>query len=48
VYGINEIIVSVALILILVFRPRGFFGSEEPAFFKRIMAIRTASWRTDV
>jgi branched-chain amino acid transport system permease protein len=47
VYGINEIIVSVALILILVFRPRGFFGSEEPAFFKRIMAIRTAAWKAD-
>lgn len=37
VYGINEIIVSVALILILVFRPTGFFGSREPALLTGMM-----------
>jgi branched-chain amino acid transport system permease protein len=36
VYGINEIIVSVALILILVFKPTGFFGTREPALLTRI------------
>ena len=35
VYGINEIIVSVGLLLILIFRPRGLFGSVEPAFLER-------------
>jgi branched-chain amino acid transport system permease protein len=30
VYGINEIIISIALITILVFKPTGFFGSREP------------------
>jgi branched-chain amino acid transport system permease protein len=32
VYGIGEILMSLILILILIFRPQGLFGSREPAF----------------
>lgn len=31
-YGISEVILSIALVMILVFRPQGIFGSREPAF----------------
>ncbi|MFW6181266.1 MAG: branched-chain amino acid ABC transporter permease [Spirochaetota bacterium] len=40
VYGINEIIVSVALIMILVFKPTGFFGSREPGMLMRLLGGR--------
>ena len=33
-YGINEIILAVGLLLILIFRPQGLFGSGEPGFLK--------------
>lgn len=33
-YGINEIILAVGLLLILIFRPQGLFGSGEPAFLR--------------
>jgi len=31
-YGISEIIISIGLLLILIYRPRGLFGTQEPAF----------------
>jgi branched-chain amino acid transport system permease protein len=31
-YGISEIIVAIGLLLILIFRPQGIFGSQEPGF----------------
>jgi branched-chain amino acid transport system permease protein len=31
-YGISEIIVAIGLLFILIFRPRGLFGSGEPSF----------------
>ena len=31
-YGISEIIVAIGLLFILIFRPRGLFGSSEPSF----------------
>jgi branched-chain amino acid transport system permease protein len=34
-YGISEIIVSLGLLLILIYRPRGLFGSHEPAFLEK-------------
>ena len=40
VYGINEIIVSIVLLLILVFRPRGFFGSVEPLLVNKLLKIK--------
>ncbi len=33
-YGINEIILAVGLLLILIFRPQGLFGSGEPKFLR--------------
>ncbi|MDL2314349.1 branched-chain amino acid ABC transporter permease [Desulfovibrio sp. OttesenSCG-928-C14] len=32
IYGVGEIFMSVVLILILIFRPQGLFGSREPGF----------------
>ncbi|MFW6137906.1 MAG: branched-chain amino acid ABC transporter permease [Spirochaetota bacterium] len=34
-YGINQVLVSAGLLLILVFRPRGLFGNQEPIFMRR-------------
>jgi branched-chain amino acid transport system permease protein len=31
-YGVSEIIVAIGLLLILIFRPQGIFGSQEPGF----------------
>ena len=31
-YGLFQVLIAVGLIVILVFRPRGLFGSREPAF----------------
>ncbi len=31
-YGISEIIIAIGLLAILIFRPRGLFGSSEPSF----------------
>ncbi|TET82243.1 MAG: branched-chain amino acid ABC transporter permease, partial [Desulfobacteraceae bacterium] len=31
-YGISEIIIAIGLLLILIFRPQGIFGSQEPGF----------------
>ncbi|NIO09023.1 MAG: hypothetical protein GTO40_13805 [Deltaproteobacteria bacterium] len=31
-YGISEVIMAIGLLLILMFRPQGLFGSREPAF----------------
>ena len=31
-YGISEIIIAIGLLLILIFRPQGIFGSQEPSF----------------
>jgi branched-chain amino acid transport system permease protein len=33
VYGIGEILMALILILILIYRPQGLFGSREPAVF---------------
>ncbi len=33
-YGINEIILSIGLLLILIFRPQGLFGSSEPGLLR--------------
>jgi branched-chain amino acid transport system permease protein len=35
VYGIGEIFTAVILILILIYRPQGLFGSHEPEFLSR-------------
>ncbi|MEN8210361.1 MAG: branched-chain amino acid ABC transporter permease [Thermodesulfobacteriota bacterium] len=32
IYGVGEIVMSLILILILIFRPSGMFGADEPAF----------------
>jgi branched-chain amino acid transport system permease protein len=37
-YGLSQVIVAFALILVLFFRPRGLFGSGEPAFLRRLFA----------
>jgi len=34
-YGLSQVIVALALILVLYFRPQGLFGSGEPAFLRR-------------
>ncbi|NQT54603.1 MAG: branched-chain amino acid ABC transporter permease [Desulfobacteraceae bacterium] len=34
-YGISELIIAIGLLSILLFRPRGLFGSQEPAFLLR-------------
>jgi branched-chain amino acid transport system permease protein len=31
-YGISEVIMAIGLLIILIFRPKGIFGSREPAF----------------
>jgi len=31
-YGISEVIMAIGLLLILIYRPQGIFGSREPAF----------------
>jgi branched-chain amino acid transport system permease protein len=31
-YGIGEVLLALILILILIFRPQGLFGSREPGF----------------
>ena len=31
-YGISEVIMAIGLLLMLIYRPQGFFGSREPAF----------------
>jgi hypothetical protein len=31
-YGISEVIIAIGLLLILIFRPQGIFGSQEPGF----------------
>ena len=33
VYGIGEILMALILILILIYRPQGLFGSREPGVF---------------
>jgi branched-chain amino acid transport system permease protein len=37
-YGLSQILIAVGLIVILIFRPRGLFGSREPTF---LVASRT-------
>jgi branched-chain amino acid transport system permease protein len=37
-YGLSQVIVALALILVLFFRPRGLFGSGEPALLRRLIA----------
>ena len=32
IYGLSQILIAVVLIAVLIFRPRGLFGSREPAF----------------
>jgi branched-chain amino acid transport system permease protein len=34
-YGISEVIVAIGLLLILLYRPRGLFGNQEPAIVMR-------------
>jgi branched-chain amino acid transport system permease protein len=34
-YGISEVIVAIGLLLILLYRPKGLFGSQEPGFVVR-------------
>jgi len=34
-YGLSQVVVALALILVLYFRPQGLFGSGEPAFLRR-------------
>jgi len=34
-YGISEVIVAIGLLLILLYRPRGLFGTQEPAIVAR-------------
>jgi len=34
-YGISEVIVAIGLLLILLYRPRGLFGTQEPAIVVR-------------
>jgi branched-chain amino acid transport system permease protein len=34
-YGIAEIFMALVLILILIFRPEGIFGTREPGFLVR-------------
>ncbi len=41
VYGIAEILMALILILILIFRPQGLFGSREPAFLTTKQYIST-------
>jgi branched-chain amino acid transport system permease protein len=31
-YGISEVIMAIGLLMILIYRPQGIFGSREPAF----------------
>jgi len=37
-YGLSQVIVALALILVLFFRPRGLFGSGEPALLRSLLA----------
>ena len=34
-YGISEVIIAIGLLLILIFRPQGIFGSQEPSFLMK-------------
>jgi len=34
-YGISEVIIAIGLLLILIFRPQGIFGSQEPGFLMK-------------
>ena len=36
-YGMSQVIVALSLILVLYLRPRGLFGSDEPAFVKHYL-----------
>lgn len=38
-YGLSQVLVAFALILILIFRPRGLFGSAEPGWAKFLMGL---------
>lgn len=37
-YGLSQVIVALALILVLFFRPRGLYGGGEPAVLRRLFA----------
>ncbi len=37
-YGLSQVIVALALILVLFFRPHGLFGSSEPRWLRRLFA----------
>jgi len=43
-YGISEVIMAIGLLMILIFRPQGIFGSREPAFLagqrQRVSSVR--------
>ena len=42
-YGLSQVLVAFALILVLIFRPRGLFGNAEPAWARFIMGQN--SWK---
>ena len=35
-YGLSQVVVALGLILVLLFRPNGLFGSGDPRFMRRI------------
>ena len=42
-YGLSQVLVAFALILILLFRPNGLFGSSEPGWARYLMGLK--QWR---
>jgi branched-chain amino acid transport system permease protein len=42
-YGLSQVLVAFALILILLFRPNGLFGSTEPGWARYLMGLK--QWR---
>ncbi|MGH6760927.1 MAG: branched-chain amino acid ABC transporter permease [Phyllobacterium sp.] len=45
-YGLSQVIVALALILVLFFRPQGLFGSGEPELVRKIFAGRLKHGRS--
>jgi branched-chain amino acid transport system permease protein len=41
-YGLGQILISVALLLVLIFRPKGLFGTEELSILRKEITYRSA------
>ncbi len=45
-YGLSQVLVAFALILILLFRPNGLFGSTEPGWARYLMGLKSGEKRS--